>query len=277
MSTHHAQISRALDYIHANATLQPSLEEIAGSVNLSPYHFQRRFRQWVGVSPKRYLRNLIVAQAKDKLRAGGSVLSTAYSVGLSGPSRLHDLFVSIGSVTPGEYKSMGEALEIQYGVHWTPFGPCSVALTSRGICNLQFLAEASAEGARVLLETEWPNATLIAASDTTGDFAYRIFHPSTWSEKKPFYLTLRGTNFQIQVWRALLGIPSGTTQSYQNIAEAIGRSPRHARAVSNAVANNPVGFLIPCHRVIRASGAVGGYQWGLERKSAILAAEGVEL
>jgi len=271
--TPYAQVSEALEYVHANAHDHPSLDEIAASVNLSPHHFQRLFRRWVGVSPKRYLQALTLAAAKRSLRSGGSVLGTTYAVGLSGPSRLHDLFVSVESVTPGEYKALGETLRIRHGVHWTPFGPCSLALTDRGICSLRFLDEPDAAKARLLLEEEWPNASLMESAEETGVVAHRIFHPLDWAQDRPFHLLLRGTNYQVQVWRALLRIPPGSTRSYAEVAKDVAGSSDHARAVSRAIAANPIAFLIPCHRVVRTAGALGGYRWGTDRKVAILTAE----
>ena len=273
MSSDYARMARALDYIHNATHDQPTLDEIASELRLSPSHFQRSFRRWVGVSPKRYIQNLTIENAKTELRQGASVLRASYGVGLSGPSRLHDLFVALESVTPGEYKSFGRSLEIRYGIHWTPFGPCAIALTERGICSLQFLEKPSSSEAKSSLAKEWPLARLSETTKDTGEIAYSIFHSRQWSEDEPFHLFLRGTNFQIQVWRALLQIPAGRTVSYSGLGKGIGRPTSHARAVARAVAANPVAFLIPCHRVIRESGSQGGYRWGVERKQQILAAE----
>ncbi len=275
MASDYAAMARTLEYIHDTIHDQPTLDEIAAEACLSPFHFQRSFRRWVGVSPKRYIQNLTLEKAKTELRQGASVLRTAYGVGLSGPSRLHDLFVSLESVTPGEYKSFGRSLELRYGVHWTPFGPCAIALTERGICSLRFLENSSSSEARTSLAEEWPLAELSEASEATAEIAYRIFHSRQWSEDEPFHLFLRGTNFQIQVWRALLRIPGGRTVSYRNLGKDIGKPASYARAVASAVAINPIAFLIPCHRVIRESGSLGGYRWGVKRKQQILAAEGV--
>ncbi|MEE8592876.1 MAG: methylated-DNA--[protein]-cysteine S-methyltransferase [Candidatus Bipolaricaulota bacterium] len=275
MSSDYARMARALDYIHTATRDQPTLDEIAAEVRLSPSHFQRSFKRWVGVSPKRYIQNLTLENAKTELRQGASVLRTSYGVGLSGPSRLHDLFVALESVTPGEYKSFGRSLDIQYGVHWTPFGPCAIAVTERGICSLQFLDGPSSSEAESYLAEEWPLAELSEDPKSTEEIAYRIFHSRQWSEDEPFHLFLRGTNFQIQVWRALLQIPAGRTVSYGSLGKEIGKSTSYARAIASAVAVNPIGFLIPCHRVIRESGSHGGYRWGVERKQQILAAERV--
>lgn len=273
MPAEYTRMAKALRYIHTHAARHPSLGEIAGSVRLSPYHFQRSFRRWVGVSPKRYLQDLTVERAKAGLRRRATVLETAYDVGLSGPGRLHDLFVSVESVTPGEYKSLGESLTLRIGVHWTPLGPCGLALTERGICALRFLEEGTAAEAEGLLAEDWPRSRLRHDPERTAKVVHRIFHGRLWDREEPFHLLLRGTNFQIQVWRALLRIPPGKSVSYGRLSTALGRSPSHARAVAGAVAANPIAFLIPCHRVIRASGALGGYRWGIERKKRILSAE----
>lgn len=274
MPSDHARMGTALQFIANHRDENPSLDAMARAVGLSPYHFQRLFRRWVGISPKRYLQTLTVADAKPRLRRGDSLLEVAYDVGLSGSGRLHDLFVSVEAVTPGEYKARGELLNLRYGVHLTPFGPCCIALSEKGICNLFFLDDPSPAAAAALLREEWPRAEITAAPDATAERAYRIFHGAGWSETEPFHLHLRGTNFQVQVWRALLQIPAGETVSYGDVAEALGRTVSSARAVGNAIGANPVAFLIPCHRAIRNSGALGGYRWGLATKRRILSAEG---
>ncbi len=271
------RMTRAIEFIHHKAQAQPSLVEIAGALRLSPFHFQRTFRRWVGVSPKRYLQNLTAETAKRALRGGASVLSASYLAGLSSPGRLHDLFVTLESLTPGEYKSRGASLTLRFGVHWTPLGPCCLALSRRGICSVQFLEAARDEDAddeaRARLRQAWPGAQLLRAPDETGELVYRIFHAREWSRERPFHLLLRGTNFQVQVWRALLTIPTGTTRSYGQLGAIAGKPPSHARAVASAVAANPVALLIPCHRVIRSNGALSGYRWGASRKRQLLAAE----
>ncbi len=281
-STHpdYRRMARAVEYLHRNAQAQPSLDELAGALQLSPFHLQRTFRRWVGVSPKRYLQNLTAETAKRALRDGASVLAASYLAGLSSPGRLHDLFVTLESLTPGEYKTRAAALTLRFGVHWTPLGPCCIALSGRGICSVQFLDTTPEDDARdvlaearALLGHAWPGAHLQHEPAETGELVYRIFHAREWSPKRPFHLLLRGTNFQVQVWRALLTIPTGTTRSYGQLSATAGKPATHARAVANAVGQNPIALLIPCHRVIRNNGALGGYRWGEARKRRLIAAE----
>lgn len=271
--TEHSGIERALHFIDTSMQDSPSLEEIAKVAGLSPFHFQRLFRRWVGVSPKRYMQNLVASRAKPLLREGKSLLDTSYDLGLSSPGRLHDLFVSVEAVTPGEYKARGRTLTLKYGIHLTPFGPCCIAMSEKGICNLSFLETASELEALEFLRKEWPEAAFEFDPDSTGETIYRIFTPVEWDAEYPFHLHLRGTNFQLQVWRALLQIPSGTTLSYSEVSERAGHSRRATRAAASAVAVNPVVFLIPCHRVIRKSGELGGYRYGVERKRLLLDSE----
>ncbi|WP_040696855.1 methylated-DNA--[protein]-cysteine S-methyltransferase [Nodosilinea nodulosa] len=268
------QIAEAIAFLRQNHLEQPDLATVARHVHLSEYHFQRLFTQWAGISPKRFLQNLTADYAKAKIAATKSLLELADDVGLSGPGRLHDLFVTLEAMSPGEFKAGGAGLEIRYGVHSTPFGPCLLAQTARGICNLHFLEQADMAAAAHLLETEWPGATLVADQGGTaaacGSLRERFANPSFAADAAhPLVLAVKGTNFQIQVWRALLRIPLGGLTTYQGLAAAIGR-PTAARAVGNAVGRNPVGYLIPCHRVIRESGEWGGYRWGLERKTLLL-------
>ncbi|PZV08422.1 MAG: 6-O-methylguanine DNA methyltransferase [Leptolyngbya sp.] len=268
------QIAKAIAFLHQHHLDQPDLATVARHVHLSEYHFQRLFTRWAGISPKRFLQNLTVDYAKAKLAETKSLLDLTGEVGLSSPSRLHDLFVSLEAMSPGEFKAGGVGLEIRYGIHATPFGLCLLAKTARGICNLHFLETPDQAVAEHLLQTEWPGATLVADQPgTAGEcdslrerFANRIF---TANPDRPLVLVVKGTNFQIQVWRALLQIPLGGLMTYQGLAKAIGR-PTAARAVGNAVGCNPVGYLIPCHRVIRASGEWGGYRWGAARKTLLL-------
>ena len=263
------RIASLISGLHAAPT-QPSLEDMANEVGLSTFHFQRMFRIWVGISPKRYLQNLAAARAKARLDDAQTVLDTAYDIGLSGPSRLHDLFVSIEALTPGQYKNKGKGVQLDYGVHWTPFGPCLLAQTGRGITCLHFLEDD--EDPIDFLRTQWANADIVHSPQNTAPIAYTIFHASERADQ-PFHLNLRGTNFQVQVWRALLKIPEGQTRSYGELAQAMDLPTTHARAVANAIGSNPVAYLIPCHRVIRESGALGGYRWGLTRKERLLALE----
>lgn len=259
-------VARAIELIRARADRQPELAEIAQAVGLSESHLQRVFASWVGISPKRFLQYVTKEHAKRAL-AGADVLNAAAACGLSGPGRLHDLLVVAEAVSPGEYRSGGAGLDIVWGVHASPFGPAFVAATPRGICRLAFVepAEAAAECAR--LQAEWPHATLRHAPAEAAALLARIFDPPP--EPKPLHLWIRGSNFQLQVWQALLRIPPGRLVSYGELAAYL-QVPHAARAVGNAVGANPVAYLIPCHRVIRAGGEPGGYRWGLPRKHALI-------
>ncbi|MBD2110679.1 methylated-DNA--[protein]-cysteine S-methyltransferase [Nodosilinea sp. FACHB-141] len=260
------QIAEAIAFLRQHHLDQPDLAAVARHVHLSEYHFQRLFTRWAGISPKRFLQNLTVDYAKAKIAETKSLMDLTGDVGLSSPSRLHDLFVSLEAVSPGEFKSGGAGLKICYGIHATPFGLCLLAKTARGICNLHFLETPDQAMAEHLLQAEWPRATLVDDQPGTAEECHRIFTPDP---DRPLALAVKGTNFQIQVWRALLQIPPGGLTTYQGLAEAIGR-PTAARAVGNAIGQNPVGYLIPCHRVIRASGEWGGYRWGPARKTLLL-------
>jgi AraC family transcriptional regulator of adaptative response/methylated-DNA-[protein]-cysteine methyltransferase len=271
MNDDYRRIEDAIRYLESNAAARPDLEEVAGHAGLSKYHFQRLFRRWTGVSPKQFLQLLTVEHAKDLLRAGAPVLTTTWETGLSSPGRLHDLFVSVEAMTPGEYGSGGEELEIAWGVHDSPFGDALIGVTDRGICRLRFLD--SGDDPEQDLAAEWPGARLRQAPRRTAPLARQAFDASTRTVDTPLPLLLRGTNFQVQVWRALLAIPAGSATTYGSLADALGH-PRGARAVGTACGANRIAWLIPCHRVLRSSGALGGYAWRLERKRAMLAWEG---
>ncbi|HEU0016082.1 MAG TPA: methylated-DNA--[protein]-cysteine S-methyltransferase [Longimicrobium sp.] len=261
------RIERAIGYLEANYHLQPSLADAARSVHLSEFHFQRLFRRWAGISPKRFLQFLTVEHAKRLLAESRPLLDAAYGVGLSGPGRLHDLFVALEAVTPGEYKARGESLSIRYGFADTPFGPALIASTDRGVCALAFLGDEGEAGALADLERRWPGAVLREDAAGAARLAARIFGDADGSE--PLALHVAGTNFQVRVWEALLRLPAGHLTTYEDLAASIGR-PGAARAVAGAVAANPVGYVIPCHRVIRKLGVLGGYRWGPSRKKAIV-------
>jgi AraC family transcriptional regulator of adaptative response/methylated-DNA-[protein]-cysteine methyltransferase len=262
------RIEAVIRFLAAHADRQPSLHDAATAVGLSEFHLQRLFRRWAGVSPKRFLQYLTVQHAKQALRDGLSVLATAYEAGLSGPGRLHDLFVAVEAVTPGEYKDWGKDLEIRYGRASSPFGDCLLALTARGVCGLEFVNDGETDAAVARLHRAWAGARLLEDPRAVRERAARIFGPAE-SRPEPITLLVKGTNFQLQVWRALLQIPAGAATSYGALAEAIDR-PGAARAVGGAVSRNPIAFLIPCHRVLRESGQFGGYRWGAERKRAML-------
>ncbi|MEK6700598.1 MAG: methylated-DNA--[protein]-cysteine S-methyltransferase [Nitrospirota bacterium] len=264
------RIEKAILFLEKNALRRPDLREIARSVNLSQYHFQRLFRRWAGISPKRFLQALTLERAKEALKSSGSLLDVTYGTGLSSPGRLHDLFVNIEAVTPDEFRKQGASLKIRFGFHPSPFGECLVAVTDRGISNLAFVPQGNRSKIISELKNQWKHAEVLEDPSATGPYADRIFNAVKSAD--PLTLYLKGTNFQIKVWQALLKIPSGAVASYEDIARRIG-NPNSVRAVANAVAHNPVAYLIPCHRVIRKTGAIGGYRWGGPRKKALLAWE----
>ena len=266
------RIEQAIAYLEEHALEQPSLDEVAEHIGLSSYHFQRLFKSWAGVSPKRFLQYLTIENAKKLLRESVSVLDTALDVGLSGPGRLHDLFVSVEAMTPGEFKAQGKDLLISYGFHATPFGECLLAVTSRGICRLAFVDPETRSVALNELRESWQEATLVENQNVGKDAIKHIFGQARCQAQAPLKVLLLGTNFQVKVWEALLRIPEGTVVSYGSLADAVGHPGAH-RAVGTAAGHNPVGYLIPCHRVLRANGEIGGYHWGTTRKKAILARE----
>jgi AraC family transcriptional regulator of adaptative response/methylated-DNA-[protein]-cysteine methyltransferase len=269
MPDDYARIEKAIHYLDERFPAQPDLAEVAKSVNLSPFHFQRLFRRWAGISPKRFLQFLMLDYAKHALDESGNVLDAAYAAGLSSPSRLHDLFVSVEAVTPGEFKKRGAGLSIRYGFHPSPFGECLLAVTDRGICAMYFVTS-SREAVLDEIRQRWPGADFMEDARATGQYLDRIFPRNSSPGKLP--IDLRGTNFQIKVWQALLEIPPGAVAPYEDLAARVG-NPKAARAVGTAVGQNPIAFIIPCHRVIRKVGAVGNYHGGVNRKRAILAWE----
>lgn len=268
-TTDYERVARAIAYLYRHAGMQPDLAAIARHVHLSEFHFQRLFLRWAGVSPKRFLQHLTLERAKARIACFGSVMEASADVGLSGPGRLHDLFVTLEAMSPGEYKSGGAGLEIAFGIHESPFGPVLIASTARGICALRFLERAGKRAAEDVLRSEWPEARLEIDRTQVRELGARIFAPLSSPSEKPLALLVKGTNFQMQVWRALLRLPVGALATYGAIAARL-RRPGGARAVGTAVAANPIAYLIPCHRVIRESGHLGGYRWGETRKAAIL-------
>jgi AraC family transcriptional regulator, regulatory protein of adaptative response / methylated-DNA-[protein]-cysteine methyltransferase len=269
MAEDYKRIEQAIRYLEAHHGRQPSLREVAESVALSEYHFQRLFTRWVGISPKRFLQYLTKEHVKALLAQSSDLLTVTYQAGLSSPGRLHDLFVNAEAVTPGEFKSRGEGLEIVYGIHPTQFGECLLAVTERGISNLIFLSDGSPPEAVAELRKAWGRASLREDALRTQTAAQQVTQALMGGADLPLALHLRGTNFQLKVWEALLQVPEGAVVSYDELAAWIGE-PGAARAVGNAVGRNPIPLLIPCHRVIRKSGDFGGYRWGLPRKMAIL-------
>ena len=267
----YARIADAIRFIASQVERQPTLDEIAAHVHLSPFHFQRLFSRWAGVTPKRYLQVLTLERAKALLQESRPLLEVADTLGLSSGSRLYDHFVQLEAVTPGEYKQRGAGLVIDHGVHDTPFGQAFVALTPRGVCNFSFLDGKAPEAPLATLAQHWPAATLQEAPSRTQGVITTMFDGSK-APDRPISLHVSGTNFQISVWRALLQIPPAKVVSYAQVASAVG-NPKAVRAVGLAVGANPVALMIPCHRVIQQNGKLGGYHWGETRKQAIHAWE----
>ncbi len=261
------RIAEAIGYIREHFQSQPSLDEVAGRVHLSPYHFQRMFTDWAGVSPKKFLQYISVEHAKGVLRdQQATVYDAAYEAGLSGTGRLHDLFVSIEGMTPGEFRNGGAELEINYSFAESPFGPLLVASTTKGICHMAFVDDGPAAFAD--LRARFPNARFQQMTDLIQQNALYIF-TQDWNRLKQVKLHLKGTDFQLKVWETLLKVPMGALTTYKDIAGRLGNS-KASRAVGTAVGDNPVAFLIPCHRVIQSSGIIGQYHWGANRKTAMI-------
>ena len=276
-SRDYARVERAIRYVEANRYRQPELAQIAASVHLSEYHFQRLFQRWAGISPKRFLQFLTKEDAKRRLKESASVLEAALESGLSGSGRLHELLVECEAVTPGEVRHGGQGLEIRYGFHPSQFGECLLASTRRGICALRFVGPAGRAAELEALAREWPMANWIRDPARTGALADRAFAGllppgRSGAGGDPVRLHLRGTNFQVKIWEALLAVPEGSVTTYSALARAIGR-PGAARSVGGAAGRNPIALLIPCHRVLRSVGDITGYRWGGPRKQAILAWE----
>jgi AraC family transcriptional regulator, regulatory protein of adaptative response / methylated-DNA-[protein]-cysteine methyltransferase len=269
------RIARAMTYIVEHATEQPSLETVAGYVNLSPYHFQRQFSRLAGISPKRFLQTVTLERGKSLLRQRRSLLDVSLDLGLSGSSRLHDHFVQLEAVTPGEFRNGGEQLRIRYGVHDSPLGRLFVAVTPRGVCRMAFVDHEPVSELLPRLQKDWPMSAIIEDVTATQHVIESFFRQAPAPSNHPISLHVSGTNFQLAVWRALLNIPHGELASYRQVAASIG-APKSARAVGSAVGANPVALLIPCHRVIQQSGALGGYRWGESRKTVVQAWEIVQ-
>lgn len=268
------RIAEAIDFIKNNFKAQPNLDEVAEKVHLSPFHFQRLFSEWAGTSPKKFLQYTTVEHAKKLLKANQtSVFVTAHETGLSGTSRLHDLFVNIEGMTPSEYKNGGKNLKINYSFAESPFGNILVASTAKGICHMAFY-----DNEQIGLQTiqgHFPQATFQRKLDILQQNALFIFQ-NDWSKLKQIKLHLKGTDFQLKVWETLLKIPMGQLTTYGTVAQQIDK-PSASRAVGTAIGSNPVAFLIPCHRIIQSSGNLGGYMWGTTRKTAIIGWESAKL
>ena len=266
------QIRRAIAFLTESWTEQPSLDELAAHLGLSPTQCQKLFKRWCGLSPKEFVQAITVDRARALLNGSASVLDAAYQVGLSGGGRLHDLFVSHEAMTPGDYKRRGEGLDMAYGFHASPFGEALLIATERGLAGLAFVDEDKRQTRQDVLADmtkRWPKARLVAAPDRTAPFARLIFNPADWSKDRPVRLVLIGTDFEVRVWETLLKIPMGRAVSYRDIACHLGQ-PTAARAVGSAVGRNPISFVVPCHRVLGSDGNLTGYHWGLTRKRALI-------
>jgi AraC family transcriptional regulator of adaptative response/methylated-DNA-[protein]-cysteine methyltransferase len=265
-SQEYALVEKALIYVDQHAHRQPELKEVAEAVGLSEFHFQRLFTHWAGISPKRFLQFMTRERAREWLDRSASLLDTSIGVGLSSPGRLHDLFITTEAVTPGEYKTRGAGLTIRYGLFPSPFGTCLIGTTNRGICHLGFVQGREGDAVDELF-TRWQQAQILEDSTAAGGLVDAVF--SLGSPGVPLHVLLRGTNFQIKVWEALLRIPPAGVVTYEELARLAG-SPAGVRAVASAVARNPVPVVIPCHRVIRKLGDFGQYRYGPARKKALL-------
>lgn len=271
------RIQRALERLAGRFPDQPSLGELAAEAGLGEHHFQRMFTAWAGVSPKKFLQHLSLETAKRRLDESASVLDAAFEAGLSGPGRLHDLFVNLEAVTPGEYKARGKGMAIRYGFHDSPFGECLLMAGERGVCGLAFTEPEGREAALAHLSRGWERASIVRDESVTAPLAGRIFATpgEVTTGAPPLRLLVRGSRFQLSVWRALLSVPPGALTTYAELARRIGLAPGAARAVGTANGANAIAWLIPCHRVIRKTGAMGGYRWGEARKLAMIGWEAV--
>ncbi|MHA1188844.1 MAG: methylated-DNA--[protein]-cysteine S-methyltransferase [Alphaproteobacteria bacterium] len=264
-------VRAALAYLTDNWREQPALEEIAAHLGTDPTRLHKTFRRWAGLTPKAFLQAITIDHARTLLEQSATVLDTTYEVGLSGPGRLHDLFVTHEAMTPGDIRSRGAGLTISYGFHNSPFGEALVMTTERGLCGLAF-ADGNGEGradALADMTRRWPQAEIIEDSTATAALARRVFDPATWQEDTPLRVVMIGSDFEIRVWETLLKIPLGRATTYSDIARHIDK-PKAARAIGGAVGRNPISFVVPCHRVLGQGGKLTGYHWGTIRKQAIL-------
>jgi len=266
LASDYDRIETAIRFINNHYNTQPTLDEIASAVELSSFHFHRLFRRWAGITPKQFLQFLTVEHAKQLL-ADSSLLDSSFELGLSGPGRLHDHFVTLEAVTPGQFKTSGKDLTIEYATCQSPFGLAFIAATDRGICHLAFVTQNNANEPLDRLRKSWPNACVKLNHNKIATLGRTIFNANA-GFSSTLNMLVKGSNFQVKVWKSLLQIPSGKLCSYSHIARKI-HKPRAFRAVANAIGANPIAYLIPCHRVIRSTGALGGYHWGVERKLAM--------
>ena len=267
--TDYTMVRDTLEFISDNWREQPSLDDISAQAGLSPGHLQRVFKRWAGISPKEFLQAITLDHARGLLRESASILDASYEVGLSGPGRLHDLFVTHEGMSPGIYKAKGAGLEILYGFHPSPFGHALVMITDQGLAGLAFADEGGERDALDDMRSRWPQARYVEDSAATAAYAARIFNPGRWEPDTPLKVVFIGTDFEIRVWETLLRIPLGKATTYSDIASHLG-NPKASRAVGTAVGKNPVSFVVPCHRVLGKTGNLCGYHWGLTRKKAIL-------
>jgi AraC family transcriptional regulator of adaptative response/methylated-DNA-[protein]-cysteine methyltransferase len=265
----YAVVRRVIEFVLENWREQPSLETIAARIGIESTRLQKLFTRWAGLSPKAFLQAVTLDHARRLLEQSATVLDTAYEVGLSGPGRLHDLFVTHEAVTPGTWRARGAGLTIRYGFHASPFGTAIVLATDRGLAGLAFADEGGEASALADLTRRWPNADIVADQPATGAYAQRIFDRRRWRAEEPLRVVLIGSDFEVRVWEGLLKVPFGCATTYSDLARRIDR-PRAARAVGAAVGRNPISFVVPCHRVLGRSGSLTGYHWGLTRKRAML-------
>ena len=263
------KIAGAIDFLYEHFREQPTLEETAAQVNMSAFHFQRTFTEWAGISPKRFLQYLTTDYLKGHILEFPNLMDAADDAGLSSQSRVYDLFVNLEAVTPQEYKEKGRGLEIEYGFHPTPFGEIILGATERGVSHLSFLKDTNRKEAIEALESNWENASIRPSTGHTEELANAIFNRSKNAKQEKLNVLVKGTNFQVKVWNALLEIPYGSVTTYQSIAQKIGE-PKAMQAVGSAVGANNIAYLIPCHRVIRKNLVIADYRWGSERKKAML-------
>jgi len=262
-------VRKAIAHIRGNWRHQPEVEEIAEAAGVTSAELHHLFRRWAGLTPKAFLQALTLDGARQLLRSSASVLDASYEVGLSGPGRLHDLFVTHEAMSPGEWKSGGEGLTVSYGFHPSPFGTALVMATGRGLAGLAFSDAGGSAAALADMRSRWPRAKYVEDAVRTAPLAQRVFEPKLWRRDRPLRVVLIGTDFEVRVWETLLRIPLGRATTYSDIAGSIG-SPKAARAVGAAVGKNPISFVVPCHRVIGRSGELTGYHWGITRKRAML-------
>jgi AraC family transcriptional regulator, regulatory protein of adaptative response / methylated-DNA-[protein]-cysteine methyltransferase len=269
-------VRRAIEFVSLNWRNQPGIEAVADHAGISASHLNHVFRRWCGLSPKDFLAAVTLNHARDLLRADAPILDAAFELGMSGPGRLHDLFVTHEKISPGEFKARGAGLTITWGVHASPFGAAIVLATARGLCGLAFADDGEETAAFADMAGRWPNARFERDDARTASLAARVFDAAQWDPKQPLRVVLIGSDFEIRVWETLLGVPFGRGTTYAAVARQIGK-PAASRAVGSAVGRNPISFVVPCHRVVGSNGSLCGYHWGLTRKRAILGWEGARL